>query len=76
MKFEDLKVGDVVIFDPIDVENIHNQYSLSGVNIGDKGVITYLENDYGQEDVVVDFTTQTSEVVDGFYTTPEDVRLA
>lgn len=76
MKFEDLKVGDEVIFDPANVENIYNEYFLAGVNIGDKGIITHLENDYGQEDVVVDFTTQTSEVVDGFYTTPEDVRLA
>jgi hypothetical protein len=76
MQFSELKLGDEVIFDPVDVENIYNEYFLAGVNIGDKGVVVGLENEYGQEDVIVDFTTQTSEVVDGFYTTPEDVRLA
>lgn len=76
MQFGELKLGDEVIFDPVDVENIYNEYFLAGVNIGDKGIVVGLENEYGQEDVIVDFTTQTSEVVDGFYTTPEDVRLA
>lgn len=76
MQFSELKLGDEVIFDPTDVENIYNEYFLAGVNIGDKGIVVGLENEYGQEDVIVDFTTQTSEVVDGFYTTPEDVRLA
>lgn len=76
MQFSELKLGDEVIFDPADVENIYNEYFLAGVNIGDKGIVVGLENEYGQEDVIVNFTTQTSEVVDGFYTTPEDVRLA
>lgn len=75
MNFDEIKVGQAVIFSP-QSESYVDQYTLAGVDVGDKGVVKDISNEYGEEDIIVDFTTKEGVLVDGFYTTPEDIKLA
>lgn len=75
MKIEEITFGQTVIFSP-QSENYAEDYNLSGVDVGDKGIVKEIHNEYGEEDIMVDFTTKDGVLIDGFYTSPEDLTLA
>ncbi|XKX17432.1 hypothetical protein MVUOKPPV_CDS0035 [Klebsiella phage phi1_175008] len=60
------KVGDMIVFQP-QGNNIED-YFLNGVQEGDTGTVTYVD----EEDVIADMTTQWGEIVECFYLKPED----
>ena len=60
------KVGDKIVFQP-QGNNIED-YFLAGVQEGDTGTVTYVD----EEDIAADMTTQWGEIVECFYLNPED----
>lgn len=60
------KVGDKIVFQP-QGNNIED-YFLAGVQEGDTGTVTYVD----EEDIAADMTTKWGEVVECFYLNPED----
>lgn len=59
------KVGDIIVFKP---QGDIGDYFLNGVQEGDTGTVTYVDEDT----VTADMTTQWGEVVECFYLSPED----
>lgn len=60
------KVGDKIVFQP-QGNNIED-YFLGGVQEGDTGTVTYVDEDT----IAADMTTKWGEVVECFYLNPED----
>lgn len=73
MKVGNFSIGQMVRFAP-KCENIEDNYTLSGVQVGDVGVVTGPGFDEQDEDVVVDFIRQDGTICEGFYAFREDLE--
>ncbi|UZZ64431.1 hypothetical protein A54_191 [Septuagintavirus sv54] len=71
MNIKEVNPGQTVKFNPLG--NYEDRYSLSGVQVGDTGVVEFVDEEC--KDVIVAFTRQDGVIVDGFYAEAEDLEL-
>lgn len=71
MNIKEVNPGQTVKFNPLD--DYKDRYNLSGVQVGDVGVVEFVDEECGF--VIVAFTRQDGVIVDGFYAEAEDLEL-